>query len=150
MIRGVSFNVLPCDNTLYQIFKCIDVEKYCWYNIDSQNEAWNNPQGTPFFETDYYDGKSFLRHIISDHFIIFLKLQAYFKNGSFFDIHSYKEFDKSDCQLLLLIYDSQSVEIYAKDQILIKDIYENALANYYTKIQYITESNDGRTTMDVL
>lgn len=150
MIRGVSFKVLPSSNVLYQVLGCIDIEKYCWHNIDSQNEAWDSPQGALFFEKDYYNGKSFLKHIISKHFIVFLKLQAYFENGIFFDIHTYEDFKRSDCQLLLLIYDCKSVDIYAKDQIIIKDIYENALINNYTEVEYITDSNDGRTKMDVL
>ena len=150
MIRGVSFEVLPGSNVLYQILKCINIKEYCWYNIDSQNEVWDGPMKAIFFEKDYYEGKSFLQHIISDHVIVFLKLQAYFENSGFSEIHHYEDFKNSDCQLLLLMYDCVSVEIYAKDQSIIKAIYENALSNHYTKVQYITDSNDGRTGMDIL
>lgn len=118
--------------------------------LKAKNEVWDGSQKGDFFEKSYYDGNSFLQHIILGHSVVFLKLQAYFENDRFFDIHSYQEFVDSDCQLLLLIYDCQAVEIYAKDQPEIKSIYENALLNGYTEIQYVTDSNDGRTKMDVL
>lgn len=150
MVRGVSFDMVPSSNALYQILKCFDPEKYYWFNIDSQNEAWDGPKGAPLFERDCYDGRSFVKRIMSEHFIAFLKLQAYFKENAFVDIHSYDEFVKSDCQLLLLIYDCESVDIYAKDLTIIKSIYENALINHFSEIQYITENNDQRTKMDIL
>lgn len=150
MVRGVSFKAIPSSYMLYQILKCISIEKYYWYNIDSQSEVWDKSRGTTFFEKEIYDGKSFFKRINVDHFIIFLKLQAYFTNSSFVDIHNYEEFKRSDCQLILLIYDCQYVEIYAKNQTVSKEILENALTNHYTEIQYITDSNDGRTKMDVL
>jgi len=150
MIRGVSFKTIPNSNILRQILNCINVEKFCWYNIESQNEVWANHLGGTSIEKNYYNGKSFLQQINSEHFIIFLKLQAYFGNGNFFDIHTYEDFQRSDCQLLLLMYDCNFVDIYAKDQLDIKAIYENALTNNYTEVEYINESNDGRTKMDVL
>lgn len=150
MIRGVFFKTRPCSDPLYQILKCIDIEKYCWHNIDSQNEVWGRPQGTIFFEKDYYTGQDFLQQIQSNHFIVFLKLQAYFNDSSFFDIQSYEQFQKSDCQLLLLVYDCESVAVYAKDQMIAGTIYENALKNNYMEIEYITETNDARTKMNVM
>ena len=151
MIRGVYFEIQQTTySDLWQILKCIEIEKYNWYNIDSQNEVRHPPFGELFFKTDYYDGKSFSQLIHSNHYIIFLKLQAYFPNGEQFDIHTYEEFQKSDCQLLLLIADSVFVYIYAKDQNLIKSIFDNASINKYTAVKYITESNDSRTKMDVV
>ena len=150
MIRGIFFRALPGKNILWQIFKCIDVEKYSWHNILSQNEVLANYSGGIFFDADYYDGKTFLQNIISEYFIIFLKLQAYFEGGKFYDIHTCEEFLKSDCQLILFVYDCEYVEIYAKDEKDIKAIYENVLTLNYTEVKYITESNYSRTKMDIL
>lgn len=36
---GVSIKITKTKNTLWQILKCIDVEKYHWYNIENQNES---------------------------------------------------------------------------------------------------------------
>lgn len=150
MIRGVSFKITPSRYVLREIFKCINVENYCWYNIEGQNEVWSNYFGGIALEKDYYNGKDFLQQINTEHNIIFLKLQAYFENGDFFNIHTFEAFQKSDCQLLLLMYDCISVEIFAKDQLVIKAIYKNVFTNEYTNVEYINEVNDGRTKMDIL
>ena len=141
---------MPSDNALWQILKCINVEKYCWHNILSQNEVWANHRGGISFEKAYYDGKAFLQSIIADHFIIFLKLQAYFENDKFFDIHTYEDFQNSNCQLLLLVWDCEYVDVYIKDRSVAQSIYENALANDYLEVKYITESNDSRIKMDIV
>ena len=151
MIRGVSFKIPQmAGNILWQMLKCIDIEKYSWYNIKNQCEVWKNYNGGVGFEKEYYDGKSFLQNIISEHYIIFLKLQAYVDNGKFFNIHTYKDFQESDCQLLLLIYDCEYVEIFIKDMNVAKALHKSDLKNNYTEVGYITENNDGRTRMDIL
>lgn len=151
MIRGVSFKIPQMSgNILWQMLKCINVEKYSWYNVINQCEVWKNYDGGVSFEKEYYDGKSFLQNIMAEHYIIFLKLQAYLDNGKFSSIHTYKDFQDSDCRLLLLIYDCESVEIYLKDIDDVNSLYESALKNNYTEIGYITDSNDGRTKMDIL
>lgn len=116
MIRGVSFKISQKkDSTLWNILNCVNVRKYNWYSIQSQNEAWeyiNDVQESPFLGKEMYDGKSFFDEIHKDHFIIFLKLQAYEGIPDSYDIHSYKEFQESPCKILLLIYDCEYVEIY--------------------------------------
>jgi hypothetical protein len=151
MVRGVSFEIPDTDTgeiILWQVLNCVNIENYCWH-ID-QDEVLDSKYYKTFFEEDYYDGQSFLKRILSAHYLIFLKLQAYPPNGNFFDIHSYEDFQASDCELLVLIADSVFFDIYAKDQAIIKAIYENAEKNNYTNILYKTKSNDSRTRMDVI
>jgi hypothetical protein len=153
LIRGVSFEVPQAGKKLLRsILECVNVESYCWHSISSQNEVWDFHDSTnagDFFTLGFYDGKSFSQRISLDHWIIFLKLQAYFEDGKFYHIHTYEEFQNSDCQLLLLIADCNYVDIYAKDQVVAKALYENALSNKFSKVEFITESNDGRTGMDL-
>jgi hypothetical protein len=150
MFIGVSFKIpQKVGIVLWQILNCINVEKYFWYIY--QDEVWEKtPFGDVFFKNDGYDGNNFLQRILCDHYIVFLKLQAFFNDDENLYIHTYEEYKKSDCQLLLLIYDCEFVDIYAKDQILIETIYENARKYNYTNLKYITEENDPRTNMDVL
>lgn len=152
MLRGVYIDVPPTTpNTLWQVLKCISIEQYSWYNIESQNEVWVNFRcSDDFFTKDYYNGKEFKKLIHSDHYIIFLKLQAYFESGEFFDIRTYEEFLASDCQILLLINDTEFIEIYAKDQQIIHEIYNNALAIHCKDVSYIDDSNDIRKKMYVI
>lgn len=79
-----------------------------------------------------------------------MKLQTYFPKGKFYDIHTYQEFVKSDCQILLLVYDCEFVEIYAKEPVISQALYQNAVLHNYSDVVYITDANDERTKMDVL
>jgi len=137
------------DNALFRILKGINIKEYCWYNIISQDEVYEVDYKDDFFKETYYDGESFFQCIQDDHYVIFVKLQAYFEGGKFFDIHAYEDFQKSDCQLLFLIADGNFVNIYAKSQEVIGRLYEQAVANHCTEIEYITDENDHRTRMDV-
>ena len=150
MLKGVYFKTLPSENLLYQILKPIDVKGYCWYNVEEQNEVWDENIEDAFFKENLYDGESFLQKITLNHFIVFLKLQAYLEKGSFSNIDTYEEFQKSDCQMILLIYDCECVEIYSKDMTVLKSIYDQALLNNYTEVEFIDEKNFSRTTMNIL
>lgn len=150
IIRGITFLIDNEKNILYQILKCIDIANYCWYNIYEQCEVWNNKTSEPFFDNDYYNGEEFENIIQSECFIIFYKVQAYLKKGNFNNIHTFQEFLQSECQILLLIYDCNFVEIYVKDSVALNDLYNNAMKNGYKKIRYITDENDSRIKMDIL
>ena len=150
MIRGVSFEVPQgMGKILYQMLKCINVEEYIWYNISEQEEVHASSPDDRFFEFDEYSGSEFLDLIRQECFIVFLKLQAYFTDGDFTNVHSYEEYQKSDCQLVVLMYDCYYVYIYAKDEGITQALFENALMCGYTKVAYISDDNDERTGMDI-
>jgi len=151
MIRGVSFQIpQETSNMLWQILKCVDTEKYHWYNIKSQNEVWDSSHTNGFFALDYYAGKHFSELICLNHYILFIKLQAYIEKNEFYDIHSYEEFIQSNCQILILVYDCEYVEIYTKDLDITNALYRNAFNQGFTEVEYITEINDNRTKIDIL
>ena len=153
MIRGISFRIKQEKNILWKILKCINVKKYNWYNVEDQSEAWHftdDFKEEPFFKSSIYNGEDFASLIRRSHSIIFLKMEAYEENPKRFDIQSYEEFQKSSCKMLLLIYDCEFVEIYAKDQEIIDSIYENAYSNKFTDVRYICDANDLRKIMSVL
>lgn len=149
-IRGVSFRIeqkLSC--VLWNILKCIDIKKYYWYIINSQNEIWDSSLNNNFFELDIYDGESFFDRIHNDHRVIFLKLQAYLDYSDFSNISTYKDFYKSTCLFLFLLYDCEFVEIYSKNDDITRLLYNNAKKNRYKDVIYITDKNDGRVGMDI-
>lgn len=147
---GVSFTIDSSKNPLQQILHCVDIPKYSWYIVDSQSEAWDNYLGGNFFENNYFNGYDFKNKLVSDHYVIFLKLQAYLENGAFSEIRTYDDFLQSDCEILLLIYDCNFVEIYAKDKKLISSFYNNAIDNCWNSVKYITKSANLRKKMDIL
>ena len=151
MIRGISFEI-PQEkaDTLWKMLKYIGVEQYTWYVPIDQHEVWGGDFESDFFDRELYNGSDFQNLIQTNHYIIFLKLQAYFIPGTVESLHTYNDFIHSNCQLILLINDCQYVEIYAKAQNVIDSLLRTAKANGYKAVDYITDRNDGRTKMDVL
>ncbi|NTW95490.1 MAG: DUF2691 family protein [Erysipelotrichaceae bacterium] len=150
IIRGVSFTAEYRVNLLKVIFEQINVKEFMWVNVLSQNEVWKNIHGGTAIDQEFYNGEDFLSMINSEYWIIFLKLQAYHILGLHTDIHSYQDFINSDCMLVCLIADSKYVQIYAKDQTMIRILYERAMANGFTEIKYLLDNNDTRWKLDVV
>lgn len=148
MARGVFFKLKDTSKTvLLDILSCIDVENYCWYNIESETQVWDKTYKNNLLASNYYNGATLLKQINLEHFAMFVKFQAYFKDGVFADIDIYDDFKNSDCQIMFLIHDCNFVEIYAKDKEVIDKFYNRALKLYCEKVEYITDENDSRTRM---
>lgn len=152
MIKGVSFRIEQCEHekVLFKIFQFIDVKKYNWYNVLDQNEVWKNFEGEKCLKEEYYSGNEFENVINSEHYVLFLKLQAYQKTVNYQNLHTYKEFAEDNCQLLVLVSDSEFVEIYAKELPVLKNIYGFAEQNAFFDMEYITDDNDSRTVFNIL
>ena len=154
MIRGVSFRIRQDDGRiLCSILKSINIRKYTWYNIQNQEEAWDIAEGNrgkEFLEKACYDGNSMWECMNQKHYIIFLKLEAFLQQNSGLNVQTYEEFQKNDCEILLLIYDCEYVEIFLKENRLSEKIYNSAVEQGFEDVEYITDINDRRRIMDVL
>lgn len=151
MIRGLSFRISQkIDVPLFNIFTGINIEDYYWFCVPDQEEVWNEKGCMPFFEKTTYTGKEFSDLIKQECYVIFLKLQAYPSKTNYYNIRSYNEFEESGCQLLLLIYDCEFVEIYCKNENDSKTIYNNAIDKKFDDLQFITDSNDNRYSFNIL
>lgn len=152
MNRGISFYADAGFNSsvLWDILNCIDVEKYTWYFIDSQSEVWANAGGDDLFMSDCYSGENFSQLIKQKYYIIFLKLQAYSDTYKFLDIHTYEDFVKSNCKILILVNDSNYFDVYLKDKVMIDVFYNHLKSHGFKNLDFITDKNDYRRKMDVL
>lgn len=151
MIVGVSFEIpQETTNVLWKILSSIDISKYFWCCDRTQTEVWDKTFQNDFFNQEYYTGDQFSQYVQNDHRIVFLKIQAHFSLGNFQNIHLYNEFVNSDCQILVLIYDCENVEIYMKNPMELLAIFENAKANDYQNVAVITDSNITREKMDIM
>lgn len=81
-------------------------------------------------------------------FIFLLNLKLYKKINSSFEIKTYQDFKNSKCELLLLIVDSEYLEIYFQNKYLKKQILNN-LKKYKITYKIKTLENDGRTHLSV-
>ena len=153
MIRGVSFRITTKQNwILKEILDNINVEKYNWYNVKSQKEAWHfvESREKEFLENTHYQGIHFRNEINKMHYVVFLKLEAYCGMSDCYDLHTYEDFKKSECEILFLLYDCEFIEVFAKEESVIQNLYENAQKKQFDDVEYITDINDGRIILNVL
>lgn len=146
MLRGISFLKENGRGRLCEIFDGIDVTDFNWYYVDDESEVWTDKENEEYFDKKYYNGKEFSRCIDKNGYVIFLKLQAYLGDAKTENITSYEEYVKSNCQIIVLIYDCEYVEIYCKDTELIKAVFEQAQRMNYRDVELITDKNDCRTS----
>lgn len=151
MVRGISFTAKhPTGDTLYDILTEIGADAYCWRIIKSQTEAMDSTFEEKIFQKEYYKGRELMNCKFHNSLIIFLKLEAYVGKCDSEDIITYADFRTSCCQMLLLVNDSENVEIYLKsDNILHRiEMYLRRCRCYDYSL--ITDENDARTRLEVL
>ena len=150
IIKGVSLEAEQTQTCLLKkLLSPININNYFWYRPIDQEEVWSRPGGGIFFKKDTYTGTELEALINSDHFIVFLRLEAYKNLESISYFNSFEEFSRSSCQIVLLIYDCEYVEFYTKDGEIAKRIYESH-RNVFQNVSFITDENDSRTGMSVL
>lgn len=147
---GVSFQI-PQEGAplLYKMLGDNISLKYTWYCDLNQSEVLNYSQRNKFFDQEIYASTIFQHKIQQNHYLVFLKLEAY-NDRKATKIQSYNDFLNSDCQIVLLVYDCEYVEIYSKSSLEIKELYKNAKKASFANVQYISEEEQGRFSMNVL
>lgn len=147
---GISFQIpQEVAPLLYEMLGDSLSLKYTWHCDLNQSEVLNESQENNFFDAETYAGAIFQHKIQENHYLVFLKLEAYPQHKEV-KIQSYKDFLDSDCQIVLLVYDCEYVEIYSKSSLEIKELYENAKKASFTNVQYILEEERDRFCMDIL
>lgn len=151
MYYGIAFHISQENsNMLWDVLACLPLWQYTWYPISEQIEAWNTKTKERLFAQCSYNGEAFLQHISVPQYLIFLKLQAYFPQEPFENIHTWEQWEASSCQLLLLLYDCEHVEVYAKDASQIAAIYQSCCKHQISSAAFIQKETFGRTAMDIL
>lgn len=149
MTRGLFFRLNQKDSyNLKNILSGIDVRKYYWVCDPSQTEGWSINDNLSFFDKSIYNGAEFLSEINKESFIIFVKISAFPLGTHIQEIHSYEDFLKSDCILLLFIVDCEEGELYIKDPALLSSIRNDLIRQGFQHIQDISEEDD-RVRFDI-
>lgn len=136
---GIKFKI-PNEygKNLGQILERVDDNNYIW-KID-EDEIYNN-EATYLFEKKRYTNDDFKKIIDQvDYYTVFANIKLYEKEDEV-RINNYEDFLESSCIFILFITDNIFVEIYSKNKDIIEIIYENALKNKFTDINYITKEN---------
>lgn len=151
MIRGISFTTNhQTGDILRDLLSETDAHGFYWHIIPTQTEAMDSTFESDFFKNEYYEGEELLKCDFHNSYIIFLKLEAYTEKGCSKKIATYADFLMSDCQILILIYDCENVEVYAKSPHLLRSIEGYLQKCHCSHFNLITDENDTRTKMNVL
>jgi len=134
---GIKFKI-PNEhgNYLKQIFNKIDSNNYIWKIKEA--EVYINGIND-LFERETYRNEEFKDIITKEkYYTVFANITLYEREDKVI-IHKYEDFIKSSCILVMLITDNEFVEIYSKNENILKIIYQNAIENNFSDIQYIIE-----------
>ncbi|PGV60602.1 hypothetical protein COD94_19685 [Bacillus cereus] len=153
MKRGIFVDIPNgYDNLLWKVLKPIQISSFDWWvgNEESYLVARGGLDDALFPEEPSVVEGLDLKKLVKDniYYLIFADLKAYPKGEAAVDIETYEEFKESKCEVVILVVDSQYIQIYAKDQKAIKLMYENAM-NQGFYVEYVTDENDGRTRLSV-
>ncbi|OJE43647.1 hypothetical protein BAQ49_11120 [Bacillus proteolyticus] len=153
MKRGIFVDVPNgYDNLLWKVLKPMQISSFDWWvgSEESYLVARGGLDDALFPEEPSVVEGLDLKKLVKDniYYLIFADLKAYPKGEAAVDIETYEEFKESKCEVVVLVVDSQYIQIYAKDQKAIKLMYENAM-NQGFYVEYVTDENDGRTRLSV-
>ncbi|MGE6401171.1 MULTISPECIES: DUF2691 family protein [Bacillus cereus group] len=153
MKRGIFVDIPnEYDNLLWKVLKPVNISSFDWWvgSEESYLVARGGLDEALFPEEPSVVEGIDLKNLFKDnvYYLIFADLKAYPKGEEVVGIETYEEFKESKCELVLLVVDCTYVTVYAKDQKVIKALYENAQnLNFY--VEYVTDENDGRTRLSV-
>lgn len=144
---GIKFKIHnEYGNYLKQILNNLDTTNDIWkieedevLVKDNQNNGYLFPQ-----QKCILDNMEFMEIIsCEEYYTIFINIKLYRSEDEVI-IENYEDFLKSTCILVLFITDNEFVDIYSKDENMLKIIYKNALENEFSDIKYITENDSKR------
>lgn len=142
---GIEFKI-PNEygNYLKQILDNIDREDYMWNITEDEVYITDNMKNSHLLfpqEIRTLSNSKFVDIISQEsYYTAFLNIKLYLQEDNVV-INNYDDFVKSSCILVLLITDNEFVEIYSKDVNILNTIYNNAVKNRFSNINYITEKN---------
>ncbi|MBQ6820275.1 MAG: DUF2691 family protein [Clostridium sp.] len=77
----------------------------------------------------------------NDYYTIFVNMYAFPKYASIKPIYNYEEFSKSDCNIVISIFDSSYVMFWCKDDKHVANIYNYAIIRGYVDVRYISDKD---------
>ena len=136
------------------IFYGINLNGYFWnvvYDDILQYEDQKSEQG-PIFRTNNLKHNDFLEclAVVNYYLIFFLDIKLFPNGSNATEIKEYNDYLKSDCIMIFLCYDSIFIDLYCKDEKILKQIYDNCKnSNDISIVEEVTEKNDTRIRMCV-
>lgn len=137
---GIRFEIKnEWDSILNKIFYEVDFSECVWKIVE---DDVHGKELDRFFSKDEYSNDEFMKIIKEEHYPVALNLQMFLKSKMGENVYSYNEFLKSSCQLVLIIVDNIFVDIYAKNENVLKKIHDNAVHFGFTDVIYINDISE--------
>lgn len=144
---GVFFEV-PDDllDNISNLLELVPFYEYQWLINNDEILIRKNNQITNedlFKEEDRIINGQDLYNIVSvnSYYTIFVNLYAFPKYADIKPIYNCYEFLKSDCNIVLSIFDSSYVMFWCKDNQVVSNIYNYAMTRGYTNVRYISDND---------
>lgn len=128
---------------LRDLFQDIPWENYDWYSSSDEIIEGDKNLYLPSHLTSAHFSKLLGK---DDYLVVFSKLEGMKKGAKYVDIKTYNQFLKSECEVIILITDSIDIDIYAKEEMLLKKFLDNA-RKIGDKVLPLTIESDIRTEM---
>jgi len=149
-MRGLEF-ITPngYGHILKDILEGVDLQ-YQW----AMTEAfilWGGDSSDSIPDDDcVFQPDEFVKFIgMEDYYPVFIILKAFPLDSTIVELNDFNEYEKSDCQLVIIIADGVYVNLYCKNRDNILTINENAHKLGCRNIEIVTAENDGRTGFHV-
>lgn len=140
------------NNFLFKILDKIGAEDFVWHIYDNEIIYKNNVNhlNTSIFQEDILDGTNFLNCIkIEKYYLVYADIKAYRKKKEITFIETYKDFLESSCEIALFCSDTTNIEVYCKDEDILRKIIENCKYAGLDDFYVITKGNNYRTNFSI-
>lgn len=143
-IIGIEFRYKKYDSTIAKLFYNIDEFRGCYFDIDQAEIIYEDCAES--VDWGWYEYNDFIklfenRNFLATHF----KIAVYPNESDIRPLTSYMDYVNSKCLALYLLVDCEYIEIYAKEDRILKLLINNARSiSSDTSIKYKTEAKDNR------
>jgi hypothetical protein len=131
-------------NPLKKIFNNISINNYCWkiefseiYNVDKGNLSQK------IFDKELMTGQEFQFDVNREvYYMIFLTAIAFENIENVVSVNNYLEFIQSKAKIAFVCTDNEYIEVYSKDELILKEMIKNCKENEFTDIEIINNEKD--------
>lgn len=138
-MRAVDF-VTDGDYVFPRLNELMDVGAYDWYIDDVDMNYF-------YFRDGKYTGEEFLNTIYEFTKLSFVRIRRYIPGESVTDIDTYDDFQKSNCDFLILFYDGGFTEFYAKETELLSKFEDFCRHPAIKRVRFVYDEEGERTDM---
>lgn len=143
IMLSVSFKINNSYNIFSDVFNNIPIQNYFWHQLGwTEFYSVINGEYCDFFNDTVISGETFAENLSENVYPIIVHIGALPNDNKEISIKTLDDFNKSECEILLIITDSTEVDIYIKNRNHYDILIEN-LTNISSIEMHSKETPDG-------